>query len=123
MLPAIESPTGQPYQQSARQFRPCGDGYGRLPSPQVDRREIRPHLCMRGTGSRVGILGGGTTDAVVELGVQGPLASSPRFDLSPCPSAAFALLPQHLMVLLSCGEKQPRITETLTNGKLGRIFH
>jgi hypothetical protein len=47
---------------------PRKDGYGRRPSPQVDRREVRPHICTQRTGTRVRIRGVGTRDAVVELG-------------------------------------------------------
>jgi hypothetical protein len=32
---------------------PSADGYGRPPSPQVDRIEVRPHLCTRRAGARV----------------------------------------------------------------------
>jgi len=24
---------------------PCADGHGRPPNPEVDRRQVRPHLC------------------------------------------------------------------------------
>ena len=51
--------------------------------------------------------GAGTKDAVVhmvELGGQGPLASSPRFEMSPSPSFPLVLLPQHLRVVSSCGD-------------------
>jgi len=51
----------------------------------------------------------GTKDAVMELGGQGPLASSPRFELSPRPSCPYSFKPQHLTVVSSCGEKQPGI--------------
>ena len=61
----------------------------------------------------------GTRDAVVELGGQGPLASSPRFAVSPCPSCPALLLPQHLMVASSCGEMQPRITGRLSKDRWG----
>ena len=30
---------------------PCADGYGRPPSPQVDRIEVRPHLCTGRAGA------------------------------------------------------------------------
>jgi len=65
---------------------PSEDGYGLRPSPQVDRREVRPHLCTQRTGRRVRTRGAGTRDAVVELGGNGPLALSPRFEESPSPS-------------------------------------
>jgi hypothetical protein len=54
-------------------------------------------------------------DAVVELGGQGPLASSPRFKVSPCPSCPTSLCPQHLTVASSCGETQSSITARLRN--------
>ena len=47
-------------------------------------------------------------DAVMELGGQGPLASSPRFAVSPSPSCPKALKPQHLTVASSCSENPPR---------------
>ena len=119
-VPPSQSPSGEPYQDSAHMSEPCADGQGRLSSPQVDRREVRPHLCTRRAGSRVRTREAGTTDAVVklhhaavELCGQGPLASSPRFEMSPCPSAPSPLLPQHLTVASSCGEEQPRITDRL----------
>jgi len=62
------------------------DGYGRPPSPQVDRREVRAHLCTRRAGASVRTRGAGERDAVVELGGQGPLALSPLLKLSPSPS-------------------------------------
>jgi len=49
--------------------------------------------------------GAGTKDTVVELGGQGPLASAPRFEVSPIPSAPYSLRPQHLRVVSSCGEE------------------
>ena len=56
----------------------------------------------------------GTTDAVVEVGGQGPLASSPRFEVSPSPSCPLLIFsPQHLRVASSCGE-EPRITDRLS---------
>ena len=100
----------QPYQQSAHMPVPCADGYGRPPSPQVDRRKVRLHLCTQRAESKVRTRGAGTRDAAVELGGQGPLASSPRFDLSPSPRFPSPLSPQHLRVASSCGKKQPRIT-------------
>ena len=53
----------------------------------------------------------GTTDAVVELGGQGPCALSPRFEGSPSPSCPLMFQPQHLTVASSCGENQPKITD------------
>jgi hypothetical protein len=47
----------------------------------------------------------GTCDAVVELGGQGPLASSPRLKVSPSPSCPLSFCPQHLTVASSCREK------------------
>ena len=41
------------YQKGARVIHPSADGYGRPPRPQVDRGEIRPHLCTRRAGTRV----------------------------------------------------------------------
>jgi hypothetical protein len=64
----------------------------------------------------VRIRGADTSDAVVELGGQGPLASSPRFEESPSPSCPSLFRPQHLSVASSCGEKQPRITDRLIKG-------
>ena len=66
--------------------------------------------------------GAGTRVAVVELGGQGPLASSPRCDPSPIPICPYMLPPQHLRVASSCGEEQPRITDWL-HGRLGRAVH
>jgi len=50
----------------------------------------------------------GTRHAVVELGGQGPLASSPRPEVSPCPSRPWPLPPQHLTVASSCRERDNR---------------
>ena len=60
--------------------------------------------------------GGGTSDAVVDLGGQGPSASSPRFAESPSPNCPASFRPQHLTVVTivsSCGKKQTRITDML----------
>jgi hypothetical protein len=64
----------------------------------------------------------GTRDAQVELGGRGPLASSPRFAVSPSPSCPSRLLPQHLTVASSCGEKQPRITDQFRISRWGEYF-
>ena len=50
--------------------------------------------------------GVGTQTAVVELGRQGPLALSPRFEVSPSPSCPLRFQPQHLTVASSCGETE-----------------
>ena len=97
------------------------DGDGRLPSPQVDRRGIRPHLCTRRAVSRVRICGVSTRDAVGELAGQGPLASSPRSEVSPSPSCPHEFLPQHLTVASSCGEPQVRIRDVFGNGEVASI--
>jgi len=55
--------------------------------------------------------GAGTRNAVVVLGGQGPLASSPRLKVSPRPSCPYSLEPQHLTVASSCVEEQPGITD------------
>ena len=60
--------------------------------------------------------GADTAAAVVGLGGQGPSASSPQTEVSPDPSCPWAPLPQHLRVASSCGEEQPRITESLWSG-------
>jgi len=57
--------------------------------------------------------GASTRDAVVELGGRGPLALSPRVEVSPSPSCPLMFQPQHLTVVSFCGEKQPRITDWL----------
>ena len=108
---ACKSPDVYSYQQSAGMSFPSADGYGRPPYPQVDRIEVRPHLCTRRAGTRVRTCGAGTRDASEELGGQGPLASSPWSDLTPIPSCPASLLPQHWRVASSCGKTQPRITE------------
>ena len=108
---ASQPPQRQPYQQGARMMACIAYGYGRSPSPQVDRREVRPHLCTRRAGASVRTCGAGTTDAVVELGGQGPLAPSPWFGTPPIPSCPLIFMPQHLTVASSCGEKQSRITD------------
>ena len=102
--------------------RPCADGYGRPPSTQVDRREVRPHLCTRRAGARVKTRGAGTRDVVVDLGGQGPLALSPRLNLSPIPSCPASFCPQHLTVASSCGEKQPRISHRFSKDGWGESF-
>ena len=55
----------------------------------------------------------GTRGAVVKLGGQGPLASSPRFEVSPSPSCPLMFQPQHLTVASSCGENRPKITDRI----------
>ena len=122
-VPAAQSTDGLPYQQSARMSRPCADGYGRPPSPQVDRRKVRPHLCKRRVTARVRTCGAGRKDAMVELGGQGPLASSPRLNMSPSPRFPALLNPQHLTVASSCGEKQPMITARLSSEIWGESFN
>ena len=57
--------------------------------------------------------GAGTRDAAVKLCGQGPLASSPRFELSPSPRRPLLFQPQHLRVASSCVEEQPQITHWL----------
>jgi len=56
---------------------------------------------------------------VVELSGKGPLASLPRFKVSPSPSCPAP--PQHLTVASSCGEKQPRVTDQLRTERW--VFH
>jgi len=82
-----------------------------LPAPQVDQREVRHTsiLCTPSAGARVRTSEDGMRDAVMELGGQGPLASSPRAEVSPRPSCPSSFQPQHLTVVSSCGEKQPGI--------------
>jgi hypothetical protein len=63
--------------------------------------------------------GAGERDTVVELGGQGPLASSPRSVSTPSPSCPSIVPPQHLRVASSCGEKHPRITDWLKIGGWG----
>ena len=99
------------YQQSTRMMTPTDDSYGCPPSPQVDGREVRPNRCMRRAGVSVRTFEAGPRDAVVELGGQGPLASSPRFSVSPSPSCPLMFQPQHLTVVSFCGRKQPSITD------------
>jgi len=56
---------------------------------------------------------------VVDLGGQGPLASSPRFAESPSPNCPALFKPQHLTIVTivsSCGKKQPRITGRFSSG-------
>ena len=48
--------------------RPNGDGYGRPPIPQVDRSEVRPHLCTTRAGKIVRTRGAGSREVVVEFG-------------------------------------------------------
>ena len=67
--------------------------------------------------------GVGERDAVVELGGQGPLASSPRLKLSPSPSCPWILSPQHLTVASSCGEKHTTITDRSKIGGWGQSFN
>ena len=65
--------------------------------------------------------GAGAREAVVELGGQGPLASSPWSVSTPSPSCPSPLKPQHLRVASSCGEKQSRITDQQRS--VGPVFH
>ena len=95
-------------------FFPRADGYGRPPSPQVDRSEIRPHLCTGRAGARVNTCGESTSDAVVELGGERPFGSSPRAVVPKSPSCPSSFRPQHLRVASSCIEKQARITGWLS---------
>ena len=114
--------TVEPYQQGARVVLSTTDGYGRPPSPQVDRREVRPHICTRRAGARVRTGGTSLGDAGVELGGQGPLALAPRRAVSPSPSCPLLFQPQHLMVASSCGKKQVRVTDQFWDGILGESF-
>jgi hypothetical protein len=59
---------------------------------------------------------------VEERGGQGPLASTPRCEVSPNPSCPSLFLPQHLTVASSCGEKQPRVTDWLRGDEFGESF-
>ena len=52
-VPESQSRNGKPHQQGARVSRPCADDHGRPAGPQVDRREVRPHLCT--PGAEVGV--------------------------------------------------------------------
>ena len=70
---------------------PGADGYGRPLPTQVDRREVRPHLCTRRAGGQVRACGTGTRDQAAELGGQGPLTWWPRLKVSPSPSCPFPL--------------------------------
>jgi len=61
-------PNAKPYQQQARMLGASADGHGRPPSPQVNRREVRPHLCTRReAGVRTREVRGGMQGAVVGL--------------------------------------------------------
>ena len=66
--------------------------------------------------------GEGTSDTTVDLGGQGPSASSPRSKMSPCPSCPHVFPPQHLTAALSYGKEQPRITDRLRMGNCGESF-
>jgi len=66
--------------------------------------------------------GAGTRVAGAELGGPGPLALSPREEVSPNPSCPLSFWPQHLRVASSCGEKQPRITDRLRKDGWGEYL-
>ena len=85
-----------------------------LPGPRLTDGRFAPISAQK--GSRVRTLEVGTSAAVVGLVGQGPLASSPRSEVSPRPSCPYMLWPQHLTVASSCGEKQPRINDRLRIG-------
>jgi len=116
------SHNAKPYQQRARMRPASADGHGRPPSPQVDRREVRPHICTWRAGARVRTRGGGTSIVVVGLDGHGPLAPPPRLQVSPRPSCPYSLPPQHLTVASSCGERRARsaITRYGLHESLGR---
>ena len=59
---------------------------------------------------------------MVELGGQGPLASSPLCVLTPIPSCPLLLAPQHLRLVSSCGEEQPSITQLFSIGFWAECF-
>ena len=86
-VPVCRSPKKGPYQQRARMPVASADENHRPPSPQVGRREVLPHLCTRraGAGVRTGGARAGTRNSVVGLAGQGPLAPSPRWEVSPSP--------------------------------------
>ena len=60
---------------------------------------------------------------MVELGGQGPLASSPLLVSSPSPSCPRSFRPQHLTVASSCGRTQQRITDQLSKDCWGESFN
>jgi len=101
------------YQQRARQNVACGDRDSRPPSPQIDRRKVLPHLCVRAARSATN-----PTSPLNRHNRRGgragqpPLLSSPRCDVSPCPSCPYPLEPQHLTVASSCNELQFTIPHT-----------
>ena len=80
------SPHEWRYQQGARSMPPSDDGHGRPPGPHVDERKVRPNLCTWKAGVKVRTREAGTMDSGVQLGGQGPLAWSPRLEMSPIPS-------------------------------------
>ena len=67
----------------------------------------------RGAGKRVAVMG---------LGGQRPLASSPRFAVSLSPSCPCVFWPQHLTVASSCSKKQSRITDRFSKDGWGESF-
>ena len=93
---------------------PRADGYGRPPTPQVDRSEIRAHLCTRRAGARVRTCRAGMSGVVVCFCGRRPLGSSPRVVVSNSPSCPSSFRPQHLRLAVSCGNKRPRITDWLS---------
>ena len=61
-----------------------------------------------------------TRDAVMELGGQRPLASSPRSEVSPSPSCPYLFWPQHLTVASSWREATDN-HHPVQDWKLGRV--
>ena len=91
------------YQKRARMLAASADGQSGPPGPQVDLREVRPHLCTRRAETWVRTHGDGKRGTLVGCVWQGPLALSPRGDESPSPS--IPPCPQHLTVASSCNER------------------
>ena len=103
----------------------CASGHrdSRSPRSQVDRREARPHLC---TPAHASVTASSHPPPPVH---QPPSSTSagqsqlwglpslppPRSDVSPYPSCALQLLPQHLTLPSSCDQHQAS-TSTWTMG-------
>ena len=108
------------YQQRAGVPRAHGlvstssDRDSRSARSQVDRSEVRPHICAPAHASVTVLFHPPPpthpTPSIKRasqsqrLGL--PLLPSPRCSLSPCPSCPFQLAPQHLTLPSSCGQLQ-----------------
>ena len=102
------------YQQRACEVVASGDRDSRCPRSQVDRREVRPHICAPAHASLTALShpphpppqNNQTSQVHVHRARGLPLLPSPRLDVSPIPSCPWLFLPQHFTLPSSCVEQQ-----------------